>query len=192
MNIVYSEVHELEGDIFFLFLSRLCCFFSWITSNLLELSLESDGSSVNASISLVFFDFLKRSRPDGLSQIWKWFMIVVTIPYLFGRWMFFSMTFFLFSVSSIGLRFFGAFFLGTLSLFLFRPALGALFGLMMVNGFLSFFNRWVWRLWTSRRVARIFSDRWWSWWCWIGFAVGFSSAISIIIITDVTNVISLK
>lgn len=113
------------------------------------------------------------------------------MPYLLGRRMFFSMTFFLFSMSSIWFRFFRTFFLRTMS-FLFWPALRAIFGLMVVNGLLSFIVRWVWRLWTSRRVTRIFADWWWCRWYWIGFTVGFSSAISIIIITDVTDGVSKK
>lgn len=124
-------------------------------------------------------------------------LIIIDLPYLLGRWMFLSMTFFLFTTTSIWFRFFRALFLGAMP-FLFRPALRTLFGLMVMNSFMSFVVRWMWVccLWTSRRVARIFPSRWWSWWCCVGFAVGFSSAISIIIInmiiTGVTDVISWK
>lgn len=122
-------------------------------------------------------------------------LIIIDMPYLLGRWMFLSMTFFLFTTTSIWFRFFGAFFLGAM-LFLFRPALRTLFGLMVMNSFMSFIVRWMWVccLWTSRRVARIFPSRWWSRWCCVGF--GFSPAISIIIINmiiaDVTDGISWK
>lgn len=58
----YSDDDELDEEIFFLFFSFLRCFFSCTTSYLVELSLESDDSSVNASTSFVFFDFLWKKK----------------------------------------------------------------------------------------------------------------------------------
>lgn len=136
------------------------------------------------------FRFSETRRPQCGWQIENRFYNNV-VPYLFRRRMLFAMTFFLFAMSSIGFRLFGAFFFGAMSL-PFRPAFRAIFRLLVVNGFLTFIVRWVWCLGTSRWVACIFAGWWRGRWYWVGFAVCFSSAISIIIITDVTDGISKK